>query len=184
MAENRVPVQLTPPPWGTESLSYERMIQPLLDRNCGRCHQGEGKARKTLDLTLRPGYGPFKEPYVTLVGVDGHKHKQVRQGPGARMACPLPAENYALSDPESYVTFRPKTYLALRSPLRKLAASGKHHGVKMSADDLRLLTAWLDANCPYRSDEDVRALPDPNFPGIEKLPVRPRTKTAPRIARP
>jgi hypothetical protein len=184
MAQNRVPAKLTPPPWGTQSLSYERMIQPLLDRNCGRCHQGEGKAREKLDLTLRSGYGPFKEPYVTLVGVDGHKHKQVREGPGARMACPMPVENYALSDPESYITFRPKTYLALRSPLRELAASGKHHGVKMARDDLRLLTAWIDANCPYRSDEDVRALPDPSFPGIERLPIRPRTKTAPRIARP
>ena len=184
MALRRVPEKLTPPPWGTRSLSYERMIQPLFDRNCGTCHQGEGKARKKLDLTLRPGLGPFKEPYVTLVGVDGHAHKQIRQGPGARIACPLPAENYGLSDPESYVTFRPKTYLALRSPLREIAASGKHHGVKMTGDDLRLLTAWLDANCTYRSDEDVRELADPDFPGIESLPIRPRTKTAPRIPRP
>jgi hypothetical protein len=100
------------------------------------------------------------------------------------MACPMPVENYGLSDPESYVTFRPKTYLSLRSPLRALAASGKHHGVKLAEDDLRLLTAWIDANCPYRSDEDVRDLPDPSFPGIEDLPIRPRTKTAPRIVRP
>lgn len=184
MAEKRVPDKLTPPPWGTESLSYERMIQPLLDKNCGSCHQGDGKAKKTLDLTLRPGVGPFKEPYVTLVGVDGHQHQQIRQGPGARAACPLPVENFSLSDPASYVTFRPKTYLALRSPLREIAASGKHHEVKMTGDDLRLLTAWLDANCPYRNDEDVRALPDPTFAGIETLPIRPRTKTAPHIPRP
>ena len=155
-----------------------------ITQNCGSCHQGDGKAEKTLDLTLRPGVGPFKEPYVTLVGVDGHQHQQIRQGPGARAACPLPVENFRLSDPASYVTFRPKTYLALRSPLREIAASGKHHGVRMTGDDLRLLTAWLDANCPYRNDEDVRALPDPSFAGIESLPIRPRTKTAPHIARP
>jgi len=184
MAEKRVPDPLTPPPWGTESLSYERMIQPLLDKHCGRCHQGDGKAKPTLDLTLRPGYGPFQEPYVTLVGLDGHQHQQIRQGPGARVACPLPVENFRLSDPASYVTFRPKTYLALRSPLREIAASGNHHGVQMTGDELRLLTAWLDANCPYRNDEDVRDLPDPEFTGIETLPVRPRTKTAPHILRP
>lgn len=184
MAEKRVPDKLTPPPWGTESLSYERMIQPLLDKHCGSCHQGNGKAKPTLDLTLRPGFGPFQEPYVTLVGLDGHRHQQIRQGPGARAACPIPTENFGLSDPASYVTFRPKTYLALLSPLREIAASGKHHGVQMTGDDLRLLTAWLDANCPYRNDEDVRNLPDPEFTGIETLPIRPRTKTAPYILRP
>ena len=75
----RGPQALTPPPWGADvSISYERFVQPVLDKYCGKCHQGDGKARKKLDLTFRdsslrdpvyPKLPPqFKEPYITLVG--------------------------------------------------------------------------------------------------------------------
>jgi hypothetical protein len=33
-------------------------------------------------------------------------------------------------------------------------------------------------------EEEIRALADPEFSGIEKLPIRPRLKTAPVIERP
>ena len=33
-------------------------------------------------------------------------------------------------------------------------------------------------------EEEIRALPDPDFLGIEKLPIRPRVRTAPNIQRP
>ena len=45
---------LTPPPWGAEvSIGYERFVQPVLDKYCGKCHQGDGDARAKLDLTFR-----------------------------------------------------------------------------------------------------------------------------------
>ena len=66
------PRELTPPPWGAASIGYERLVQPVLDRHCGACHTGEGKGRARLDLTLRPGQGVFKEPYLTLIGSIGH----------------------------------------------------------------------------------------------------------------
>jgi hypothetical protein len=73
------PAELDPPPWGAHvSISYERFAQPVLDKYCGKCHQGDGKGRKVLDLTLRGGVAekgvedprllPFKEPYLTLIG--------------------------------------------------------------------------------------------------------------------
>ena len=49
---------------------------------------------------------------------------------------------------------------------------------------LRRLIAWVDANCPYLGEEELRAMDDPEFAGIEQLPVRPRVKTAPAIERP
>ncbi|MHC4336227.1 MAG: hypothetical protein ACYSUV_21130, partial [Planctomycetota bacterium] len=64
------------------------------------------------------------------------------------------------------------------------AMSGSHNNVKVDPLSLRKLIAWVDTNCPFRGEEEVRALPDPNFPGIESLPVRPRVRTAPIIARP
>jgi hypothetical protein len=33
-------------------------------------------------------------------------------------------------------------------------------------------------------EEEVRALGDPDFPGIERLPIRPRVATAPVVERP
>ena len=49
---------------------------------------------------------------------------------------------------------------------------------------LRRLIAWVDAICPYMGEEEVRALGDPEFPGIERLPIRPRVATAPKVERP
>ncbi len=46
---------LSPPPWGTESISYERFAQPVLDRYCVRCHQGKSLARRSRTSSLRPG---------------------------------------------------------------------------------------------------------------------------------
>ena len=43
------PVQaLTPPPWGAEPFDYERIVQPVLDANCVRCHDTKSEAK--LDL--------------------------------------------------------------------------------------------------------------------------------------
>ncbi|MCA9417682.1 MAG: hypothetical protein KC917_15500, partial [Candidatus Omnitrophica bacterium] len=62
----QTPAELTPPPWGTETISYTKFVQPVLDRYCAECHQGEGEAKEKLDLTFRPGTGVFNEPYASL----------------------------------------------------------------------------------------------------------------------
>jgi len=183
LAGRRPPVELTTPPWGTESISYEQLVQPVLDRYCGECHQGDGEARKDFDLTLRSGAGPFKEPYLSLVGY-AHYFRGVSDAKDEGIAGALKAENFDQRDPNSYLTFRPMKHLSYKSRLIEMASSGKHYDVKLDAASLRQLIGWVDANCPYRGDDEVRAIPDPNFAGIEALPIRPRTKTAPRIARP
>ncbi|MGB2824534.1 MAG: hypothetical protein WBF17_26400, partial [Phycisphaerae bacterium] len=185
LAARRDARKLTPPPWGTASISYERMVQPVLDRWCGKCHQGDGneKARGKLDLTLRPGRGIFTEPYLSLVGPLGYGLNK-RKDPPPSIAGALMCENFAQSDPDSYATTPPMTYLSYTSRLIHNAMSGRHHDVKVDPESLRTLIGWVDCNCPYRGDEDVRELPDPSFTGIELLPIRPRVRTAPRIERP
>ena len=44
--------------------------------------------------------------------------------------------------------------------------------------------ALSDTMCPYRGDEEIREIPDPEFQGVEWLAVRPLIKTAPLVARP
>ena len=56
--------------------------------------------------------------------------------------------------------------------------------MKVDPVSLQRLIAWVDAMCPYRGDEEVRAIDDPVFQGVDWLSVRPRIKTAPRIVRP
>ena len=76
------------------------------------------------------------------------------------------------------------TYLSYKSQLINFASSGKHHDVRVDEVSRLRLIAWVDACCPYNGEEEIRAMEDPNFAGIEKLTIRPRVKTAPVIARP
>jgi len=189
VALRRPPTALSPPPWGDESISFERFAQPVLDRHCGKCHQGEGKARKALDLTLRPGISVFKEPYLTLIGSAAWYNpsrlpKQEARGYG--IACPIPVETLdpSRNHPRGLATLSPMDYLSCKSKLIEIAMSGKHNRVKVDPLSRRRLIAWVDACCPYAGEEEVRALGDPHFDGIESLPIRPRVATAPIIARP
>jgi hypothetical protein len=203
------PAEITPPPWGDESIGYERFVQPVLDRYCGRCHQGDGEARHVLDLTLRDGYRFMKEPYLTVVGPAIWKNPKLpdlvrpeTDSPGFGFAGIYPVEAFdnasvvetfkwynspkvkVVSLVEKYTTKRPMTGLSYASPLIARAISGDHHDVKVAPADLRRLIAWVDAIGPYRGIEEIRALPDPEFEGIGNLAIRPRTKTAPEIQRP
>jgi len=200
LAQHRPPTPLTPPPWGDESIGYERFVQPVLDRYCAKCHQGDGKAREKCDLTLRPApgvfAGHFKEPYLRLIGPAAWPKPAPGKGqPGYGFAGAFPVygltsdqvePNDPATDSHSAIwrTMRPMQYLSLRSPLIARAGSGKHHGVKVDRLNLRRLIAWVDANCPYNGEEEIRAMDDPDFPGIEDLPIRPRLITAPDIPRP
>ncbi|MEE9603664.1 MAG: hypothetical protein V3V75_10190, partial [Thermoguttaceae bacterium] len=187
-------------PWGNESISYERFVQPVLDRYCGECHQGDAKARKDFDLTLRPAPGDFKghftQPYLTLIGPAAWPTPAPNAGqPGYGIAGAFPV--YGLKPNETYPndpatdarsaiwrTLRPMRYLSFRSRLIELAGSGKHYKTKADPTSLRRLIAWVDANCPYAGEEEIRVMDDPDFSGIEQLPIRPRLKTAPVIDRP
>jgi len=179
------PTQLSPPPWGTKSIGYERFVQPVLDRYCVKCHQGKDPVPAEPNLALRPGHSVFKEPYLTLVGPAGWGNPVGGGGPGYGIAGTIPVETaYGQTDPRGLTTLRPMQHLSYTSRLVELAGSGKHYDVKVDPVSLHRLIAWVDACCPYRGEEEVRASGDPDFPGIETLPIRPRVATAPVIERP
>jgi hypothetical protein len=205
----------TPPPWGDETIGYERFVQPVLERYCVECHRGDVKNSHEPDLSLRPGYAFMKEPYLTLVGPAIWIEPRIAdlsvpdpRKPGVGLAGILRIEAFAPEEiiepfkwhnqPTSgglpvirmdalvgkYAALQPMTALSYRSPLIQMARSGEHYGVKVDDVSLRRLIAWVDAMGPYRGLEEIRQIPDPDFAGIEKLSIRPRTRTAPIIPRP
>jgi hypothetical protein len=181
----RPPTELSPPPWGTTSISYERFAQPVLDRYCVKCHDGQAEDAALPNLALRPGVDVFKEPYLTLVGSAGWGNPIAGGQPGYGIAGAIPVESqYGQNDPDALTTLPPMQYLSYKSRLVDLAAGGKHYDVKADPVDLHRLIAWVDACCPYMGEEEVRSVDDPDFPGIERLPIRPRVATAPVIERP
>ena len=187
IALTRAPCEITPPPWPDHTVSYPRYVQPVLDKYCGKCHQGDGEARQTLDLTERPSSPVFTEPYLTLIGRPtwGAPYQAPEKpAPGFGIAGMLIVEGYGTVDPKAYVTPPPMSSLSYRSKLIELVSSGKHHDVKVDEISRLRLIAWVDAMCPYMGDEEVREIPDPVFQGVDWLAVRPKIKTALRIIRP
>ncbi|MCP4453639.1 MAG: hypothetical protein GY809_19435, partial [Planctomycetes bacterium] len=211
LAMRRGPLALTPPPWGAAvSIGYERFVQPVLDRYCGDCHQGDGKARAKLDLTLRdtdlqdPVFpdlpSQFKEPYVTLVGGGNDWYHPVDKKlinlyglPVSISGC-LIVEGYRERTPEALATLEPMTHMSSASLLIRRAMDEKHIEARMDNESLRRLIGWVDAAGPYLGDEEIRHMPDPVHRAEFKYPynasyslplpvVKPRLKTAPRINR-
>ncbi|MBI9018623.1 MAG: RpiB/LacA/LacB family sugar-phosphate isomerase [Phycisphaerae bacterium] len=205
LAMRKKDLSIQPEPWGQETFSYTRFVQPLLDKHCGQCHQGDGKAVDKLDLTFRPSNigwrtrvgcrpdeeSPFYEPYLTLVskgtGVPwGQPGRKVSEK-GAivdNIAGVLIVESYGINDPGSLKTLPAMSVFSPVSQLVYNASSGKHHNVKMSKSEVRRLSAWVDANGPYLGREEIREMYDPFIWGAEEyLPVQPRVGTAPDINR-
>ncbi len=181
------PDTIEPPPWEDRTIGYTRYVRPVLNEYCGKCHTGDGKGRKTFDQTRRPGKLGFDELYWILTGHPswGRPYKQPSKPvPGWGIAGVMMVEAYDQRDPEGYRTPPPMTSLSYKSRLVELAGSGKHRDVKVDELNLRRLKVWVDAMCPYRGEEEVRAIPDPEFQGVDWLAVRPRIATAPRIVRP
>ena len=186
-AIGREPSVIAPPPWGSDTVSWDRYVRPVLDRHCAKCHTGDGKGKAKVDMTPRPGGLGFDQTYWLFTGNPawGRAYEMPKTPPpGFGIADMLMVEGYGQRDPRGYETPPPMTRLSYRSRLIERAASGKHHDVKVDPDDLLRLILWVDAMCPYRGDEEVRAIDDPVFQGVDWLAIRPRIKSAPRIVRP
>jgi hypothetical protein len=181
------PRTIAPPPWGGETVSFARFVQPVLDRYCVRCHQGQDPAQVPPDLTDRPGFLEFSEPYMLLTGRPtwGSPYQRPADPPaGFGIADTILVEGFSTVDPQAYVTPRPMTALSYRSRLVEIASSGRHYDVKVDSLSLARLIAWVDAMCPYSGSEEIRRIDDPEFQGVDWLAVRPRIRTAPVIVRP
>jgi len=125
------PQRLTPPPWGTQAFDYQKIVQPVLNANCVRCHDGSESGRCDLRGTLDKNLVPAS--YRTLI-TGGWVH-YFNFGYSMR---PFKAE--------------PLSFGTLKSHLWEVLADKHHKEVKLNEAEMRAIKAWVDLNCPLWSD--------------------------------
>ena len=128
----------TDPDAPTEGFSYRRIVQPILDRNCVRCHNPSAPGGRKPDLTGREAKGfltaahrRFSESYRTLTG--GGRQTAFSSWYSSGGICePLPpsAQGSSVSKLMDYL-------------------EPAHHGVKVTDDEKRAIACWLDLGVPF-----------------------------------
>ena len=120
MALKREPSKITVGPEGSWPLRFDQLVQPVLDRECVRCHRPDSTAtaRSALDLTPANAW----ESLVSYGRPSLREHVLARYGAGRS----IPGEGAAAT-----------------SPLLKLLRDG-HHGVRLDGGDLDRLVTWMD----------------------------------------
>ncbi len=130
LAQARAPSAIQPGPDGTRPFSYTRLVQPALDRNCVRCHDGSvGPDKSPLVLTGEPT-NSFTRSYESL-----KPFIRWHEWGGASI---------------SQAVTRPGHLGADESRLTQVLADAKHAPhVKLTAEDRERLFVWLDGNVPF-----------------------------------
>ncbi len=110
-------------------MSFPRLIQPILDRHCARCHDGSaGPGQSRLALTSAPAklftrsYANLK-PFVRWYEWGGASISQIATRPGRAGAD--------------------------ESPLTRILNDVTHAPIKLPEEELRRIYLWLDANAPF-----------------------------------
>ena len=120
LAVRRAPAKLRPGPRGSWPLRFDRLVQPVLDRLCTRCHgpQGDAKALAKMNLSGATSY----EALVSWgkPSLRDHVIARYRRGQSIPGAC-----------------------VAATSPLLAMLRRG-HQKVRLSADDLERMVTWMD----------------------------------------
>jgi len=141
IALHRPPSQLDPGELGGRPFSYVEVVQPILDRHCVRCHEGE-KPGGGFDLTGTADKG-FTRSYRALCGdVDFWGGGTNPQNAAKALVPRFGGRNQVQVTPPGGM------YGALGSRLMKLLRAG-HEDVKLSRDELGRLAAWIDLNAIF-----------------------------------
>ncbi|MBL7220943.1 MAG: hypothetical protein ISS69_12565 [Phycisphaerae bacterium] len=149
----RKPVEITPPEWGAENFSYWKVVQPVLDKHCIRCHNAR-KHPKGVDLSgARSDFFNVSYDVLTRTGTMWANHPE-RHG-GGQPTPPWVSWISTANGSESNI--RQITPRQWGSPNSKLAdqilaghpdKDGKPR-IKMTGAERLRIFAWIDLNIPY-----------------------------------
>jgi hypothetical protein len=129
LAVRRAPSVIQPGPDGARPWSYARLMQPILDRRCARCHDGSAGDRKSALVLANATGGEFSQSYENLQPFV----RWYEWGKG------IPG----------FVT-RPGHIGADESPLTAVLED-QHHGaqVGLTDEERRNIYLWLDGNAAF-----------------------------------
>lgn len=122
MASLRAPSKLTPGPEGSWPLRFDRLVQPVLEAHCVRCHRGDGKDVEAAkwDLTEARAYDTLAD----------HGKPSLRESVLAAYRQGVSTEGRNPSQTSALMTL--------------LMAPGGHRGVVLSRSDRDRIATWLD----------------------------------------
>ncbi|MCY3024095.1 MAG: hypothetical protein NTW87_34390, partial [Planctomycetota bacterium] len=124
------PSAITPGPEGSKPLSYPILVQPVLDKQCVRCHSNENPKGKVILTGEAKGHYTVSynamAPLVPFAQWTGGDFRKTNSEP--------------LATPEFFGARGSKF-------MRKLLAG--HEDVKLSPDDIERLATWMDANALF-----------------------------------
>ncbi|MEI7732354.1 MAG: SUMF1/EgtB/PvdO family nonheme iron enzyme [Verrucomicrobiota bacterium] len=147
LAAMNKPMAITPWNGPVRGFSFDREVQPVLDRRCVGCHDGKpyqngGQAVATPDLRAKRLHPEFKDNYSPAYLV---LQKYVRRaGYESDMHMHVPAE-----------------FEADTSVLVQMLKKG-HYNVELTRDDWERLYTWIDYNLPYPANWRESHRPPPN----------------------
>ncbi len=136
LALRREPRRLEPPPWGAVPFAYEKVVQPVWDAHCVRCH--DAKHERKLDLTGTLGPDRVPASYRTLIAQGWVHYFDYTWGREHNKAEPF-------------------TFGTMQSKLWKVLQAG-HHDVRLTRDEMHRVKCWTDLNCPLWPDYVQREL--------------------------
>lgn len=122
---------LSAPPWGAAPFDYERVIQPILDARCVRCHDAKGKSK----LDLRGARDAQRVPASYRALIEGGWVDFFDWSYGSR---------HFKAEPLSFGTVRSRLFAVMERR--------QHHEIALAPEERRALMAWVDLNCPLWPD--------------------------------
>ncbi len=126
MAASKRPHKIKPWYGPVRGFSFNREVQPVLDKYCVGCHNGSKSNRPNFKTTDSNPYSTFSSPYLNL-------HPYVRRnGPEGDWTAPL----------------MPGEFHVETSELFQILRKG-HHNVKLDKEAWDRLTTWVDLNLPF-----------------------------------
>lgn len=134
LATQRAPSRLQPGPAGTLPFSYVKLVQPVLDQHCVRCHDGAtGPGKSALALTAEPA-GPFTKSYQSL-----KKYLRWYEWGGASI---------------TQIATHPGRQGADESQLTRVLDDANHQSIGLPEAARRTIYLWLDSNVPFYGTYD------------------------------
>jgi hypothetical protein len=147
LALQKDPRQLQPPPWGAGPFSYEKVVQPVWNAQCVRCHDAKDKDRINLTGALDREGVPTS--YRTIIERGWVHYFDWGYAQRHRLAEPL-------------------TFGTVKSRLWQVIAAG-HHDVALTREEMQRVKTWIDLNCPLWPDYIHR----PQRPNLAQRPASP-----------